>query len=98
VLFDVAFTLIRRLLAGENIARAHRGHLYQIAARSGVAAWLVALIHWGFAVIGGLSAIGFLCATSNWKLPVLLVPVAVQFLWTGIVISLARRTKLTNWS
>jgi UDP-GlcNAc:undecaprenyl-phosphate GlcNAc-1-phosphate transferase len=98
VLFDVAFTLIRRLLAGENIARAHRGHLYQVAARAGVPAWLVAVIHWGFAVVGGSTAIGFLCATGAWKLPILLAPVSIQLVWAGLVVSLARRIRLTDWS
>ena len=36
VLFDVAFTLVRRTLAGEAITRPHRGHLYQVAQRCGV--------------------------------------------------------------
>jgi len=30
---DASLTLIRRLLAGENVFRAHRGHAYQVAAR-----------------------------------------------------------------
>jgi UDP-GlcNAc:undecaprenyl-phosphate GlcNAc-1-phosphate transferase len=97
VLFDVAFTLLRRLLAGENIARAHRGHLYQLAQRAGVPAWAVAIIHWGFATIGGLTAIGFLCVMGNAKLAVLAVPVIVQFFWLGYVLARARRVKLTNW-
>ena len=53
VLFDVAFTLVRRALAGQRLTQAHRGHLYQIAQRSGVPAIAVALIHWGFAAFGG---------------------------------------------
>ena len=32
VLFDVAFTLLRRALAGERLTAPHRGHLYQVAA------------------------------------------------------------------
>ena len=35
-LFDVAFTFVRRLLSGERITQAHRGHLYQVAARAGI--------------------------------------------------------------
>ena len=34
VLFDVAFTLVRRAAQGEAITRPHRGHLYQVAQRS----------------------------------------------------------------
>jgi UDP-GlcNAc:undecaprenyl-phosphate GlcNAc-1-phosphate transferase len=98
VLFDVAFTLVRRLMARENIARAHRGHLYQVAARAGMRAWLVAVIHWGFVVVGGLTAIAFLFASARWKLLLLLVPVAVQLAWATYVAMLARRIKLTDWS
>ena len=39
VLFDVAFTLIRRALAGERLTEPHRGHLYQVAQRSGLPPW-----------------------------------------------------------
>jgi UDP-GlcNAc:undecaprenyl-phosphate GlcNAc-1-phosphate transferase len=98
VLFDVAFTLVRRLFAGQNIVQAHRGHLYQIAARAGMSPVAVALVHWGFVGAGGLAAIGFRAAAPAWKLPVLLLPAAVQLAWAGYVILLARRNKLTNWS
>jgi UDP-GlcNAc:undecaprenyl-phosphate GlcNAc-1-phosphate transferase len=97
VLFDVAFTLFRRTLAGENIARAHRGHLYQVAARAGVDARTVALLHWGFVAVGGLACAGFLMAGAAWKLPVLLLPVAVQLIWLGYVVRRARQAKLTQW-
>src|SRR6185312_7098565 len=50
VLYDVAFTLVRRALAGENVARAHRGHLYQVAHRAGMRPVTVTSVHWGFAV------------------------------------------------
>ena len=46
VLFDVAFTLVRRAAAGERITQAPRGHLYQVAHRAGMAAPLVAALHW----------------------------------------------------
>ncbi len=57
VLFDVAFTLLRRFLAGERLAEAHRGHLYQLAHRSGMPAVRVTLVHWGFAAWGGCAAL-----------------------------------------
>jgi UDP-GlcNAc:undecaprenyl-phosphate GlcNAc-1-phosphate transferase len=97
VLFDVAFTLVRRLLTGDNIARAHRGHLYQLAHRAGVDARVIALLHWGFAILGGLTAIGFLAAPLSWRLPILFAPLLVQFLWLWFVIARAKETHLTNW-
>jgi UDP-GlcNAc:undecaprenyl-phosphate GlcNAc-1-phosphate transferase len=97
VLFDVAFTLVRRAFAGDNLVRAHRGHLYQLAQRAGMPAWAVAIIHWGFTVIGGLTAIIFLAAGQYAKLVVLLTPVGIQIIWLLYVLARTRRVKLTNW-
>jgi UDP-GlcNAc:undecaprenyl-phosphate GlcNAc-1-phosphate transferase len=97
VLYDVTFTLIRRLLAGENIAQAHHGHLYQIARRSGIDARLVAGLHWGFCALGGLAAIAFLAAPRDWKIAALAVPLLVQLGWTAVVIRRAGAAKLGKW-
>jgi UDP-GlcNAc:undecaprenyl-phosphate GlcNAc-1-phosphate transferase len=97
VLFDVAFTLIRRSLAGENITAAHRGHLYQIAQRSGLDAVWVTLLHWGFVLIGGLTAAGFLLAPRAWKLPIVLAPLLIQFIWADYVFRRARLAQLGKW-
>ena len=40
-------------LGGRAADPPHRGHLYQIAQRSGVPAPAIALVHWGFALFGG---------------------------------------------
>jgi UDP-GlcNAc:undecaprenyl-phosphate GlcNAc-1-phosphate transferase len=97
VLYDVTFTLIRRILARENIARAHHGHLYQVVRRAGMDAAYVALWHWAFALIGGATAMMFLAAPPAWKLPALLPLIAVQFGWTGYVIARARKADLGKW-
>ena len=97
VLFDVAFTLARRFLAGERLTQPHRGHLYQVAQRSGVPAVTVTLIHWGFAVLGGICCLVFLAAPFAWKpvLPFLiLVP---QLAWLAFVTGQARRMALGRW-
>ncbi len=98
VLYDVTFTLIRRLLARENIARAHHGHLYQVVRRAGMDARLVAIIHWLFAVLGGVTAIGFVRAPSVPKLWIGLVPLAVQMIWTLYVGVRARQAGIGRWS
>jgi UDP-GlcNAc:undecaprenyl-phosphate GlcNAc-1-phosphate transferase len=97
VLFDVAFTLARRLLAGERVTQAHRGHLYQVAQRAGMDARVVAMIHWGFAAYGGLVAVAFVHASGGMKalLPLLVLP--PQIVWAGLVIRRARRVRLGAW-
>ncbi len=97
VLFDVTFTLVRRLFARENIARAHRGHLYQVAQRSGVDARIIALLHWIFAAAGGLTAIGFVAAGRDWKPPIALAPLLLQLAWATYVIRRARGADIGRW-
>src|ERR1700722_16484299 len=97
VLYDVAFTLVRRFLAGENITQPHRGHLYQIAHRSGVRAVIVSLVHWGFALLGGLCCVLFLCLTAEWKPLALALAVAPQLLWMWFVVVRARRAGIRRW-
>ncbi len=97
VLFDVAFTLVRRAFAGARLTEAHRGHLYQVAQRAGMDARLVAVIHWGFAALGGLLCLWFVAAPSGLKPllpPLLLVP---QLAWLLLVARRARRAGLGRW-
>ncbi len=95
ILWDVLFTLGRRLLAGERLTQAHRGHLYQVAARTGVPAARVTVIHWWFATWGGMLALALLP-----RHPVLAGVLAVlpQLGWTGIIRRRAARTGLGRWS
>lgn len=97
VLFDVAYTLLRRALGGERLTQAHRGHLYQVAARSGMPAWAVTLVHWGFAAWGGASCLLFLAAPPDLKPWVLLLPFPVQAAWRTYVVRRARRVGLDRW-
>lgn len=97
VLFDVAFTLARRALAGENLAAAHRGHLYQIAQRAGMPAVQVTLVHWGFAALGGGACLLFLAAPPPVKPFVPLALVVPQVGWLFYVAGRARRAGITRW-
>lgn len=97
VLFDVAFTLARRVLSGHSVTQAHRGHLYQVAHRSGMDPRAVAAVHWGFAAFGGLVALAFTAASSHWKPlwpPLVLLP---QLVWLGYVVRRARRAGIGAW-
>ncbi len=97
VLFDVAFTLLRRAVAGERLTAPHRGHLYQVAQRSGVPAPAVALIHWGFAAYGGLCCLVFIASPSEWKPLVPALTLLPQLAWLGFAVRRARRAGIEQW-
>ena len=56
-LFDTIFTAIRRWRRGENLAAAHRTHLYQLINQWGLTHRQVAAIHYTMAVVQGLAAL-----------------------------------------
>ena len=97
VLFDVAFTLARRLIAGDAITQAHRGHLYQVAQRSGVPAWAVTEIHWAMVVWGWLCCSAFAAAAEPWKPLVPLAVLGPQCVWLAFVTNAARRAGVSRW-
>jgi UDP-GlcNAc:undecaprenyl-phosphate/decaprenyl-phosphate GlcNAc-1-phosphate transferase len=97
VLFDVAFTLARRFAAGESLTQPHRGHLYQVAQRSGVPAAVVTLVYWGFTVTGGLCCLMFIEAGSAWKPYVPLLALAPQPVWLAYVVHRASKAGVGRW-
>ncbi len=97
VLFDVAFTLLRRARDGERLTQAHRGHLYQVAHRSGVSPVAVTLVHWGFAAWGGVCCLLFLAAPAAVKPVVPLLALLPQAGWVVFVTRRARTAGLRRW-
>jgi UDP-GlcNAc:undecaprenyl-phosphate GlcNAc-1-phosphate transferase len=97
VIFDVAFTLVRRALAGERLTRPHRSHLYQVAHRAGVPATAVALIHWGFAAFGGVCCLVFVAVSTEVKTLLPLAPLLPQLIWLAYVVFRANRSGITTW-
>ena len=96
ILYDVAFTLCRRMLGGERLSEAHRGHLYQVAFRSGVAAWLIALVHWIFVLWGAVLML-MVERNSNLLVPVIAAAALPQIVWTALVIARARGRAIGPW-
>ena len=96
VLYDVGFTLCRRWWAGARLSEAHRGHLYQVAFRSGMPAYAVTLLHWGFVLWGGAVAfaLGEAAIPLTLALGLALLP---QLAWTAAVLRLARTARLGRW-
>jgi UDP-GlcNAc:undecaprenyl-phosphate GlcNAc-1-phosphate transferase len=97
VLFDVAFTLIRRAAAGERLTEPHHGHVYQVAQRSGLPDVTVTLVHWGFAGVGGGCALLFLLAPSIAKPLVPPLTLLPQLCWLRFVAVRARKAGLARW-
>jgi len=89
ILFDVAFTLARRLLAGDRLVQAHRSHLYQVAQRAGMPAAQVTLVHWAMVLWGGAC-----CLTPGRPVVLVVVP---QLAWLAFVTAKARRVRLGRW-
>jgi len=97
VLFDVTFTLVRRAVRGERVTAPHRGHLYQIAQRSGVPAPAVALIHWGFALFGGLCCLLFIAAPLHLRVFVPALTLLPQLAWLAFVARRAEAAGIQRW-
>ncbi|GBR45659.1 glycosyltransferase family 4 protein [Gluconobacter roseus] len=91
VLWDASFTLLRRARAGDRLAQAHRGHLYQLAIRSGLSVPLVTVIYWGFALWG---AAAFATGQIITTILMILLP---QLVWTGYVCTRARTRVQDRW-
>lgn len=94
VLFDVAFTLARRLVAGKPLTVPHREHLYQLAHRAGMDARAITLVYWAFTVMNGVCAIGFIRLEGRAKLILLALPLIPQMFWLAYVLTRARKAGL----
>ncbi len=93
-LFDVAFTLVHRAARGENILDAHREHLYQLCARSGLSHISVTAIFLSLTALS--TAVAFLMLRmspgAQWLAPLAL---AALFLFPATAIfNRARRARL----
>jgi len=97
LLLDALFTLARRFLAGDRITQPHRGHLYQLAHRTGIPAPAIALLHWAFAAWGGLVCALFLAVDGPAKVLVPLLVLPPQLAWAAFVLMRARRTAIGCW-
>ncbi len=96
ILYDVAFTLCRRLAAGENVTEAHRGHLYQVAFRSGVSATSVTLLFWGFVLWGeALGAALTQSLITAWT--AIGLDIIPQIAWTIVVWRRAGNQMVGRW-
>jgi UDP-N-acetylmuramyl pentapeptide phosphotransferase/UDP-N-acetylglucosamine-1-phosphate transferase len=79
---DALVTLLRRMRRGEDLTTAHRSHLYQRIANSGVGHGPVTLVYTIAAIIGGAIGLSVKNTTSELIAAAIAVYVlAVGFLW-----------------
>ena len=94
MLFDVAFTLLRRWRRGDRLTHPHRGHLYQLAQRTGVPAWRVTLLYWGMGAWAGYCGVQWpVRGMPGWLVAAILPFIA----WGGVVMWWAHRARLKVW-
>ncbi len=97
VLLDVAFTLLRRAVGGDRLTEAHRSHLYQVAHRAGMPAVRITLLHWGFALWGGVCCAVFLSVSGLAKPLAVLLVLPPQLVWLAYVARRAHRAGIGRW-
>ncbi len=97
ILFDVLFTLARRAIAGQRVTQAHRGHLYQVANRAGVAAWKVSIVYWAMVAWGGMCCAAFAALPATLKPLTPMMALLPQPFWLAFVWWRACRAMLVAW-
>ncbi|MGE0748350.1 MAG: glycosyltransferase family 4 protein [Rhodospirillales bacterium] len=88
---DTAFTLGRRLAAGETVTQAHRGHLYQLLNRTG---WPHARVTLLLAAMGLAQGAAALLLADGAGGPALAAVLAAQSVYAVLVVRRARRRGL----
>jgi UDP-GlcNAc:undecaprenyl-phosphate GlcNAc-1-phosphate transferase len=89
-LWDVGYTLLRRLRRGENIFQAHRSHLYQRLVRSGQTHARITCVYFLFHVLVGSLAFAYLRCSFGVQVAVL---VTVFVGVTSFTVSVSRLEK-----
>ena len=88
-IFDVTFTFFRRLAAGGDVTRAHRGHLYQLLNRSGVSHVRVSLLHFAVTAAQGAGALVLIGIETQYRILLFTPYVAFQVVYAIAVIRMA---------
>jgi UDP-N-acetylmuramyl pentapeptide phosphotransferase/UDP-N-acetylglucosamine-1-phosphate transferase len=94
--FDTSFTLLRRLVRGDNIFEAHRSHIYQRLVIAGFSHRFVTLIYIGLALIGAILALLWYLDIPFIDIIVCTIPILLFLgLWKFTVSSEARARSVT---
>lgn len=96
-IFDVTFTLIRRIINKEPFLQAHRSHLYQMAHRSHISPILITFIECLFCIWGGFLFYIFpLTSLQNIELACSLL-ILPQLIWTLFILYKTQSLNIKKW-
>jgi UDP-N-acetylmuramyl pentapeptide phosphotransferase/UDP-N-acetylglucosamine-1-phosphate transferase len=85
-IFDTSFTLLRRLLKGENIFIAHRFHIYQRLVAAGYSHFFVTFLYSMMAMIGAIFAIAWFMRLKRGIIDgTLIIPFLCLILWVFVI-------------
>lgn len=93
-IFDTAFTMTRRALNGENIAQAHRSHLYQLLNQCGWSHAQVSLLHFAMTAAQGFGALTLIRLGPDRRALVFLPFLGVEIVYALLVMRAAKRRGL----
>ena len=93
-IFDTIFTLFRRILDGEKVTQAHRGHLYQLMNRLGASHVQVSLFHYAVGLAQAVGAFIFVTVGGNYGWLVLLPFIIFEGIYAYTIMRAARRKGL----
>jgi UDP-GlcNAc:undecaprenyl-phosphate GlcNAc-1-phosphate transferase len=89
--FDTAVTFVRRLLRGENVAAAHKSHLYQRLNQSGWSHAQVSHAHYAMSLVQGACALVLVASLRPLGLLALIPVIVLQAIYAIFV---ARQTPM----
>lgn len=95
-IYDTSFTFIRRLLAGEDVTKPHRTHLYQLCHRLGYDQRAICLFHYLLCIAQGLAAMSLVQMTGGARLFIFLPFLLFYACYSSIVIARAKQAGLLS--
>ena len=89
IIFDSAFTFIRRFLHKEKVVEAHRTHLYQLLAQLGYSHWQVSSFYFVLSLLQGLAALWMISLPIDAQIYVFIPFLIFMFIYARLVLAAA---------
>ncbi len=93
-IYDTFFTFIRRLIAKENVFRAHSSHLYQLLNRMGYSHIRVTLFYCTMCLAQGVGVLWMMILLDNQRFLAFIPFLIFQIIYSIIIVNLAKKKRL----